>query len=70
MTVDCKFCLNKPTCLRAGQLPECQAFSRHTCGICRYYTSSEDVGKGTCDIEGRVTIYVSDPACEYFREER
>jgi hypothetical protein len=69
MTVNCKFCLNQNTCLWVGKLPECLAFSRNTCGRCRRYTSFEDFGKGTCDIEGdRVTIYVSDPACEQFRE--
>jgi hypothetical protein len=67
--VNCKFCLNKPTCLFASLLPECPAFSRRTCGQCRHYVSFEDFGKGTCDVEGeRVTIYVSDPSCEHFKE--
>jgi hypothetical protein len=68
MTINCKFCLNRPTCLFASRLPECPAFSRNTCGRCRHYTSFEDFGKGTCDVEGRVTIYVSDPACEHLKE--
>lgn len=67
MTVNCKFCLNRGTCLQVGLLPECPAFSRNTCGRCQYYTSFEDFGKGMCDFEGQVTIYVRDPACEHFR---
>jgi hypothetical protein len=70
MTIDCKFCLNKATCLFVSKLPECPAFSRHTCGQCRRYTSFEDFGRGLCDIEGRhCTIYASDPAYEHFAPE-
>lgn len=71
MTINCKLCTNQTTCLWVGKAPDCQAFNRNTCGRCRRYTSFEDFGKGTCDLGGEcVTIYVSDPACEHFKDTR
>ena len=71
MTINCKLCTLQTTCQWAGKAPECTAFNRTTCGRCRRYTSFEDFGKGTCDIEGEgMMIYVSDPACEHFKDTR